>query len=111
VGVNTSPGIFTVPNIVDVNYTITALNDKTVILPEELQVQLKESATAGELDGDRTPGVPIGLTAKTKFWPASITIDANIPSTMANGNRLPIIDKTSPTQSRTELQAPRIRIH
>jgi hypothetical protein len=39
-----------------------------------------------------------------------LTIDANIPPTMANGNRLPIIDKTSPTQSRTELQAPRIRI-
>ncbi|MFB0904093.1 MAG: T9SS type A sorting domain-containing protein [Nonlabens sp.] len=98
-GINTSPYIFNVPNIkADVTYTLTALNDKNC------------TSFLGGITGSAKVKVLLGRAGwwtglmstdwfDCKNWEQglpSFTIDANILPTIANGNRLPIIDKTSP---------------
>jgi hypothetical protein len=98
-GINTSPYIFNVPNIkADVTYTITALNDKNCTpFPGGITGSAKVKVLLGRA------GWWTGLVSTDWFdcknWEQglpSFTIDANILPTIANGNRLPIIDKTSP---------------
>ncbi|MFE3870907.1 PKD-like domain-containing protein [Flavobacterium sp. ZS1P70] len=96
--INTNPFLFSVPNIkADVTYTITASNDKNCTpFPGGITGSAKVTVLLG-----RT-GWWTGLVSTDWFdcknWEQglpSFTVDANILPTVANGNRLPVIDKTS----------------
>jgi len=97
--INTNPFVFNVPNLkADVTYTITALNDKNCT---PFSGGITGSAKVTVLQG--RPGWWTGLVSTNWFdcknWEQglpSFTVDANILPTVANGNRLPIIDKTAP---------------
>ncbi|MBP2282906.1 hypothetical protein H4V97_001224 [Flavobacterium sp. CG_23.5] len=98
-GIMTSPYNFTVANVkANATYTITALNDKNC------------TPFAGGITGAANVQV---ITGRAGWWTGlastdwfdcknweqglpSFTVDANILPTAANGNRLPVIDKTSP---------------
>ncbi|MFE3846811.1 PKD-like domain-containing protein [Flavobacterium sp. LB3P45] len=96
--INTNPFLFSVPNIkTDVTYTITALNDKNCTsFPGGITGSAKVTVLLGR------PGWWTGLVSTDWFdcknWEQglpSFIVDANILPIVANGNRLPVIDKTS----------------
>ncbi|SEA91110.1 hypothetical protein SAMN05443667_111142 [Flavobacterium gillisiae] len=97
-GINASPYIFSVPNLkANITYTITSLNDKNCT---PFPGGITGSATVNVLTG--RAGWWTGLVSTDWFdcknWEQglpSFTIDANILPYSTNGNRLPVIDKTS----------------
>jgi hypothetical protein len=101
-GINTSPYIFSVPNLkANVTYTITGLNDKNC---SPFPGGITGSATVNVLTG--RAGWWTGLVSTDWFdcknWEQglpSFTIDANIPTVPNNDGtpkRMPKIDRTSP---------------